>query len=845
LSRIAEAGFVDSSIRPQDTCDSLPLKPPMFRRHWEAAATFLLLLVLMSNPLVLHLWNTVEDKQDSLLNTWIIAWVGHALVTDPLHLYNSNIFFPYPNTLAFSEILLPQGLLALPISLATDNTIFGYNMVLVAMLFLDAFAMYLLVLDWTHSRAAGSIAGIVYAFNPFNLGNFAQIQLLSLGWLPLAIMYLRRMPIGGKGSSGRRQVVQSSLIFSLFFVLQSLSSFYFAVLTVFSVLLYLGWQMVARLVEASHLGKSASIFGLGAASRLKVTILALVLSSMLIGIVLIPLVLPYLTVERELGFQRSVQDSEPFSANLKEFTEVSPQNVIYGGFLAPNPVRYNGGYPLDNLFPGLAALVLAGVGLGASKSDDKWFLLLLAMTAFILALGPRLYITADSPTEITLPYRLLYDSLPFMRALRAPVRFDALVMFGVAGLGGFGIAAIGGRNRHKLVALSSAALISLEYLAFPAVSTVKLPVGSEVPSVYRWLAQQPASVALDLPMMGPDAQNQLDISDQYFTTYDWQKTPDGYSGFNPPARGEIAFEMQYFPNARSISLLQSLGVDYVVVHRDMLRLQNAAAMDAIKQVAALEHVQDFGEVSLYRVVQARSDASELSERLYLPQPAPAGGSYTAYLIVVNQSTTPFAVKPTDRLDLTARWSSGRVESVSIPIRLVTSKASVVLIPLTAPNRSGIFSLQFEAAESLIGPVSLGGNVQVGEESAQETVIPASLGLEQPLLGEYSRGSAVKVKIDWLPLNKIDAYYSFSARVVDGEGRKVAQIDRQPAVPTLLWVPDVAVPDTLSLPVPVDLAPGSYRVELLMYDAHLGTSVLMLDKSMIPQERFTLGEFRVK
>ena len=107
--------------------------------------------------------------------------------------FNSNIFYPYPNSLAFSEILLPQALTSLPITFATNNSIFGYNVTLLAMLWLNAFAMYLLALDMTRSSEAGWVAGAIYAFNPFNLSNLAQLQLLSLAWLPLSILFLRRM----------------------------------------------------------------------------------------------------------------------------------------------------------------------------------------------------------------------------------------------------------------------------------------------------------------------------------------------------------------------------------------------------------------------------------------------------------------------------------------------------------------------------------------------------------------------------------------------------------------------------------------------------------------------------
>ena len=65
----------------------------------------------MHLPLALHLADAVEDPQDALLNVWITAWDGHQLLSDPSHLFDANIFYSYPRTLAYSELLLGNALL--------------------------------------------------------------------------------------------------------------------------------------------------------------------------------------------------------------------------------------------------------------------------------------------------------------------------------------------------------------------------------------------------------------------------------------------------------------------------------------------------------------------------------------------------------------------------------------------------------------------------------------------------------------------------------------------------------------------------------------------------------------
>lgn len=814
----------------------------MLKRHLPAAFLFLFLTALFTNPLLFHFWNAVEDKQDALLNTWIIAWVGHALTTDPLNLYNANIFFPYLNSLAFSEVLVPQGLLALPFSLLANNPILGYNLVLFGMLWLNAFGMYLLALDITKSRIAGILAGVTFAFNPFNLGNLAQVQLVSLGWLPLSMIYLRRLLPLDAPSRGNALAARSAFLFSVFLILQSLSSIYFALLAALVVFVYALFWLLGKSSQVPHLpAKKFSI----TRNSLVFPLSAFVGGLVLFGAVMLPFVKPYVTVSQELGLERTVQESEPFSASLKQFVEVSPQNLLYGHWLAPNPVRFNGGYPLDNLFPGLVAVVLATLGLLTVRSKEKWFLGALLAVAFLFSLGPRLYLSADTATGVVLPYRWLYDLVPFLKALRAPVRFEALIMLCLALLAGFGFGMLHQKISVRFLGPVIIGLAALEYLPLPAAKITVLPVASGIPPVYEWLARQPATVELELPMMGPDAENHLDISNQYFTTYHWQKTPDGYSGFNPAGRGEIAYEMEHFPGARSVSLLQALGVEYLILHRDQFLGSNDQVRNQMEQNQPLVHLQDFGQVSMYRVTPTRFDVSKLVKSIFLPRPARSASPYTAFLVLANSSGVPFAIRPTDKLDLTVSWNGDETQRVSIPMRLVTSKASVIPITLRTPAAAGTYSVTLAANDSVIGRISLSGQVGVGQESAHEVVIPAGVELQSALFGEYSRGSSLSVDLDWIPLNKIDAYYSVSVRVVDSQGNKVIAVDRQPRVPTLLWEPDVPVADHFQLTLPADLRAGTFHLQILMYADNGDTSVLLLDKNLNPEESVDLGEFQVK
>jgi hypothetical protein len=44
-----------------------------------------------------------------------MAWDAHALVRQPLRLYDANAFHPYPRSLTFGDHLLPEAVMATPV----------------------------------------------------------------------------------------------------------------------------------------------------------------------------------------------------------------------------------------------------------------------------------------------------------------------------------------------------------------------------------------------------------------------------------------------------------------------------------------------------------------------------------------------------------------------------------------------------------------------------------------------------------------------------------------------------------------------------------------------------------
>ena len=164
------------------------------KRFLLIIALYALLALAATHPLWQHLGDALPgDVGDPVLNAYILAWDAHALVVDPVHLFDANFFFPLPGTLAFSENLSGTALLALPLMLLSGEPVLTYNLVFLSSFVLAGAGMYLLVLHITRRRVAAFAAGVAFAFAPYHIASLAHLQLLTIGWLPLLVLALSRI----------------------------------------------------------------------------------------------------------------------------------------------------------------------------------------------------------------------------------------------------------------------------------------------------------------------------------------------------------------------------------------------------------------------------------------------------------------------------------------------------------------------------------------------------------------------------------------------------------------------------------------------------------------------------
>jgi len=286
------------------------------------------------------------DLGDSLLNAWILAWDADHLLrfaagdfTALRGFWNANIFHPEPLTLAYSEHLVAQAVQILPVYALTGNIILSYNLLFLSTFVLSGLGMYLFVREITGSSRAAFAAGLIYAFAPYRLPQFAHLQVLSSQWMPFTLYFLRRYFDVHTTSRGIWCLVGAAAAL----VAQNLSNGYFLMFFSPMVAVYAFYEMTTR--------------GLWAAPRVWAAMAA---TGAAVALLTVPFLLPYLELRR-LGFPaRSLTEVATYSADVLSYWTSPAESHVWGRAMRAFPKNEG------DLFPTLSALVLALAGLAAS-----------------------------------------------------------------------------------------------------------------------------------------------------------------------------------------------------------------------------------------------------------------------------------------------------------------------------------------------------------------------------------------------------------------------------------------------------------------------------------------------
>lgn len=496
----------------------------------------LLATTVLTHPLVLEMDRVGRmNTGDGQVSIWNVAWVAHALTTDPGGVFQANIYYPHPDTLAYSEANLVAGTLAIPAWLATHNPFLAHNMAAATGFVLSFVGAYVLVRSLTRNRGAALFGALAFAFCPFIYARTAHIQLMMTAGLPWSLWACHRMIAS--------PTVTRAIVVGVVVAIQALACGYYGIFAGLAVAVTVCFYAVTR-----GLWRSPRHWALAATA----------------GAVSVALVVPvfrhYLGVEGA-DFNRALNEARDYAANWQSYLS-SPSHAHQ--WLLPFAAGAK-----EVLFPGfvvagltIAAIVLFlarrldGTRIASPEASHPWdagetlkLYLLLALLAGWCSLGPDAGL-----------YGWIYQVFPPFGFLRAPGRFGIVVTLGLVVCASLAAAHLGRRRRVWVPVLLSLATV-VDVAAFP----LPIPDVNPVPHpVYRALANLPPGPVCEFPFFWLRSDFPRHAYYMVNSTAHWRPMVNGYSDHIPEDFRAMVTDLSGFPTRAAFGILKERRVRYVV-----------------------------------------------------------------------------------------------------------------------------------------------------------------------------------------------------------------------------------------------------------------------------------------
>jgi hypothetical protein len=390
---------------------------------------YALLALLVTYPMPLHMGEQIvanePGKVDGYLGIWNIWWAARALTTGQDPFVTPLLFYPQGLDLFWQTLSLPQGLLALPITL-TLGPLPAYNLLILLSFVLGGYGAFLFCRSIVGHNGAAIVGGAIYAFAPFHLQKVldAQLEVAAIQWLPLALLVVHMLL--ERAAAGERPLSLAlwSLAAGMLLLIVGLGTWYYGLFA----LMYTG---MAAVVFALY----AYIGGRKDGAR-PIRTLGWGLAPLVVWLVLMAprLVSLATTGDRLLGDARTEQ-AQNF-ADVVAFWLPNPNHPLWGGAITDYYLRLHPEAFLWNISFGVVGTLLALLAMITGwRTRWPWAILLLATALFALGSTLRAF---GVDTGIPMPYALI-EHLPGIRNSHRPNHIVVITILLVALLAAFAV----------------------------------------------------------------------------------------------------------------------------------------------------------------------------------------------------------------------------------------------------------------------------------------------------------------------------------------------------------------------------------------------------------------------
>ncbi|MEO5763298.1 MAG: hypothetical protein ABIR28_13415, partial [Vicinamibacteria bacterium] len=512
---------------------------------------------------------------------------------------------------------------------------------------------------------AAFVAGCLFAFNTYALNESPRVNVVFLGFLPLAIGSLLTYMETGE----RREAWKVAL----FMLAQAYAENYYLVYG----------SIVLALIIIPYLW-----------FRFRVTLTrlrGLAVPTLLAAALFLPVMNAYLDMDSRFDYRREA----PQTMGIEHYFAPLSGNVLYGSLGRKVRGQQLGAHFVGFVALGLAAVAIVAALLRRGSSGDEaglirpsaWVLAVTGLALIFLLLSLGRNVQWSGVKLMPGPFGFLYDHVALFQRVRIPERLSLVAMLFVGLLAARGVSLMPSRAFRLALCL----ILPLEHLTVLQ-NWVRIPVGEDIPQVYRYLKTDPATAVAEAPIHG-EGLVRMESLEMYYSLFHEKPITAAYLSFPPLLLAILRRRLAEFPGSETLDALRRVRVDTMVLH--VGRDGGAAMKRAAEQEPARSQLRLIASFpnNAHVLTQSGGDLGDPgTDVIYRIEPRP----------LEKAAPLPWGVRITDRdwayrssagpawrlgdADLNTLWKSESPvhggEFIEIGFRGASVKVSGVALPLT-------------------------------------------------------------------------------------------------------------------------------------------------------------------
>ncbi len=511
-----------------------------------------LLTTIFTWPYVTRLFDFYSDNLDMLYLGSVMWHTYKAIISGSiLHqssYFQTNQFYPWPNTLTFSEHFFLPSLIFTVVYTISSQFIFSVNTFVFLSFPLSFLAAYFVFYRLINSKIAAGIGAFVYTFNPLTFAHFqaGHYQLLSRFFLPFIFFYAYKwICVPTK---------KHSFLFLLAFTLNALSAIYFFIFSIVLLCFYLPLGIVVKYLHNK--------------TQYMRSILVSIIIAIPFVLILLWFSIPYYSFMQQEQAKRSIYEGMYYGFEPLDWVTSTKTHLLYGPFTSwlerfrPDGNNFN--YSEHTLFLNIVPLFLVIFGFWYflyrqpyhSQTNELFlflgFLSLLIMSCIIMS---------------SIGYAIFYTVFPFMQGVRVPTRIQFLMYVPFSYFVAYGVYALQKTNKKMLLILCVVVLTLENFYGLPYHQDKALPhsvVTKLQGSTFSFLNN---AQTIHFPLYTGKL---IPGSHMYWSIFTGEKTINGYSGFFPYDWSALIYQFRYNLNSEVVKKLQALDIHYAIFHKYLL-----------------------------------------------------------------------------------------------------------------------------------------------------------------------------------------------------------------------------------------------------------------------------------